>query len=288
MHHHPLEATVERLCAVSQAKYANPYTAIDWPAQLDGDQWCMSPELISIFGTEAYMHLSAAEQRRLSFYEVVNFFSLNIHGERALVEGLARRLYRKGHRAISPYLHHFLDEENKHMTYFGGFCMRYAGKIYPDKKLAFPRTYAPGEEDLLFFIKILLFEKIVDAYNVHMSKDMQLVPLVRRINLLHHLDEARHLAFGHLLVQQIFQEYRQQWSDDTLHALRDYLSNYLVATWNEYFNPEVYRDAGLDDPYGLKEHAFQQPGARAHRREVTASCIRYLLATGILSEEPAL
>jgi len=121
-----------------------------------------------------------------------------------------------------------------------------------------------------------------------MSKDMQLVPLVRRINLLHHLDEARHLAFGHLLVQQIFQEYRQQWSDDTLHALRDYLSNYLVATWNEYFNPEVYRDAGLDDPYGLKEHAFQQPGARAHRREVTASCIRYLLATGILSEEPAL
>ena len=71
-------------------------------------------------------------------------------------------------------------------------------------------------------------------------------------------------------------------------ALRDYLSNYLMATWNEYFNPEVYRDAELDDPYGLKEHAFQQPGARAHRREVTASCIRYLLAAGILSEEPAL
>jgi hypothetical protein len=174
------------------------------------------------------------------------------------------------------------------MTYFGGFCLRYAGKIYADKKLAFPRTYAPDEEDFLFFTKIWLFEKIVDVYNLRMSKDMRLAPLVRRINLLHHLDEARHLAFGHLLVQQLFQEYRHQWSDATLQALRDYLSHYLVATWSEYFNPEVYRDAGLDDPYGLKEHAFHQPRARAHRHEVTESSIRYLLSTGILSEEPVL
>src|SRR5262245_1845399 len=160
MHHQTLEVTVERLCAVSKARYANPYTAIDWPEQLDRNQWFMSPELISIFGTEAYMRLSAAERRQLSFYEAVNFFSLNIHGERPLVEGLARRLYRKGQPTISSYLHHFLDEENKHMTYFGGFCLRYAGKIYADKKLAFPRPYAPGEEDFLFFTKILLFEKI--------------------------------------------------------------------------------------------------------------------------------
>jgi len=272
MHHPTLEVTVERLCTVSKAKYANPYTEINWPEQLDRNQWFMSPELISIFGTEAYMRLSTAERRRLSFYEAINFFSLNIHGERPLVEGLARRLYRKGDPA----------------TYFGGFCLRYAGKIYADKKLAFPRTYAPGEEDFLFFTKTLIFEKIVDVYNIRMSKDMRLAPLVRRINLLHHLDEARHLAFGHLFVQQMFQEYRHQWSDATLQALRDYLSNYLVATWNEYFNPEVYRDAGLDDPYGLKERAFHQPWARAHRREVTENCIRYLLSTGILSEEPVL
>src|SRR6266705_194388 len=63
--------------------------------------------------------------------------NLNIHGEKALVEGLARKLYEREKREISPYLHHFLDEENKHMVYFGEFCTRYAGKIYPDKKLIF-------------------------------------------------------------------------------------------------------------------------------------------------------
>ena len=67
----------------------------------------------------------------------------------ALMEGLARRLYAGGgdsHRLA--YLHHFLDEENKHMVCFGGFCTRYAGKIYPDRKVAFPREYARGRGGL--------------------------------------------------------------------------------------------------------------------------------------------
>ena len=32
------------------------------------------------------------------------------------------------------------------MVYFGTFCNRYAGKIYPERKLAFPREYAPGDD----------------------------------------------------------------------------------------------------------------------------------------------
>ena len=30
----------------------------------------------------------------MAFLEEVNFFSINIHGERALIQGLANRLYR--------------------------------------------------------------------------------------------------------------------------------------------------------------------------------------------------
>lgn len=283
-----LTPVVERLCDLSQRQYANPYAEIEWPERLDPDQWFMSPELISIHGTDAYDALSDLDRRRLSFFEAVNFFSLNIHGERPLVEGLARRLYRKGHQAIASYLHHFLDEENKHMIYFGGFCTRYAGKIYPDKKLTVPRTYAPGEEDFLFFAKILIFEEVVDVYNIRMAQDARLAPLARRINLLHHLDEARHLVFGRLLVQTLWREHAARWSGATVQALRDYLAAYLVATWQEYFNPDVYRDAGLEDPFGLRERAFVHPAARAQRRGISAGCVRYLIQNGILLEEPAL
>lgn len=274
-----------KLCTTSQQRAVNPYTDIVWPDQLDPEQWYTSPEYISLYGTEVYNGLSTAEQQRLSFYEAVNFFSLNIHGEKALVAGLAQRLYRSGDAGLSPYLHHVLAEENKHMVYFGGFCQRYAGKIYPDRKLAIPRQGADGEDDLLFFTKVLIFEEIVDVYNRSMAHDTRLVPIVRQIHRLHHQEETRHLAFGRQLCQRLFARYAPTWPPETLQGLRDYLRTYLVTLWQEYYNPTVYQDAGLADPYAVRQHALSQAVCRAHRQQVSAPCLRYLVAHGILTEE---
>ncbi|MFY9268943.1 MAG: diiron oxygenase [Candidatus Manganitrophaceae bacterium] len=280
--------TVEKLCEASKKEYANPYSSMEWPEALDPEGWFMSPELISIYGMPAYDRLTEREKKRLSFYETVNFFSLNIHGEKSLVEGLARQLYQKGNQEISPYLHHFLDEENKHMIYFGGFCTRYAGKIYRDRKMVFPRDHAPGEEGFLFFAKVLIFEEIVDAYNVKMSKDGRLAPIARQINLFHHRDEARHLVFGRHLVKDLFHRCASAWSDEVVQGVRGYLASYFSAVWKEYYNPDVYKDAGLEDPYRLQGEAFESAPARAHRRKITEGCIRYFLENNILQEEPVL
>ena len=282
------QALVAKLCAASEKNYMNPYARLEWPDALDRDQWFMSPELISLHGTEAYERLSDSGRQKLSFYEAVNFFSLNIHGEKALVEGLARRLYLVENQLISPYLHHFLDEENKHMVYFGGFCTQYAGGVYPDRKVAFAREYAEGEEDFLFFTKVLIFEEIVDEYNVRMAKDKRLAPIAMDINLIHHQEETRHLAFGRKLVREMFAHHVKEWSEEVLDRVRAYLADYLVATWKEYYNPDAYRDAGLDDPYGTHVRAFAHPACRDHRRSISAKCMNYLLENGILDREPAL
>src|SRR6266850_2608074 len=234
--------TVAKLCSVSIRDYINPYSYLNWPETVGFDEWCTSPELISLYGTPVYDSLSTAEQKRLSFYEAINFFSLNIHGEKSLIEGLAQRLYRKGNDVVSPYIHHFLDEENKHMIYFGGFCVRYAGKVYPDRKMVFAREYAPGEEDFLFFAKVLVFEEIVDVYNRRMASDERLHPLVRDINRLHHDDESRHLAFGRQLVRELFSRSATAWSAETVAGVRATLSEFILATWREYYNPAVYED----------------------------------------------
>lgn len=280
--------TIKKLRDASIKDYANPYSNLDWPDTLDLEQWFTSPELISLYGTDFYNNLSDAAKMRLSFYEAVNFFSLNIHGEKPLVEGLAERLYKKGNEEINDYLHMFLDEENKHMIYFGGFCTRYAGKVYAEKKFAFPREYERGEEDFLFFAKALIFEEIVDVYNVSMSRDERLVPIVRQINLLHHRDEARHLAFGRRTVKELFSRYASGWSDETRKRVREYLKNYLIATWKEYYNPAVYRDCGFAAPFDLQETAFDHTASRAHRKKISEGCVRYLLENEILGEEPAL
>jgi hypothetical protein len=282
-----LSKTAARLCQISKSQYRNPYAGVQaWPELLDWDQWFTSPELISIYGMPEYEQLSTAEKKRLSFHEAVNFFSLNIHGEKSLVEGLARRLYGREHRGLSAYLHHFLDEENKHMIYFGEFCMRYAGKIYAEKKWALARDYEAGEESFLFFAKALIFEEIVDAYNSRMARDETLAPIARQIHALHHADEARHLAFGRQLVTALFHAGAPGWSRQTLEGISDYLKAYLAATWREYSNPEVYRDAGLKDPWGLQARALESPHWRARRKSVGNGCVRYLFDQGILKGEP--
>jgi hypothetical protein len=285
-----IDPVVDKLCAVSRRAFVDPYLALEWPEELPADAWCMTPELVSLYGTGAWLRASEEEQKRIAFFEAVSFFSLNISGEKALIAGLSQRLYAPSGSAtraeLSPYIHHFLDEENKHMIYFGTFCRKYAGKTYPEAKMALPREYAPGEEDLLFFIKVMIFEEIVDAFNVRMARDGRLHPLVRQINELHHLDETRHLAFGRLVVKELFEKHAPAWSAETISGVRRYATSYLEATWRDYFNPSAYRDAGLDDPYGLMREALASEASRERRSGLSERCVRSLTEIGILTEDP--
>lgn len=276
-----IQSTVDRLCALSQ----DTHGSIDWPSDLERDAWFMSPELISIFGTETFCALSEQQQKHLSFYECMNFFSLNINGERELIEGIASRLHRNRTKLISPYLHHFLGEENKHMEYFGRFCMQYGGQVYPDRKVRFPREYAEGEEDFLFFTKVMIFEEIADAYNVRMSVDKRVHPLARSINAMHHHDEARHLVFGRTMVAHLFAEYSPKWSEEVKDGIRSYLRAYIQSTWKEYHNPQIYQDAGLEDSYSLIHQGFESDAAAERRRSLVAPMVRFLISKGILDNE---
>ncbi|MEO7836323.1 MAG: diiron oxygenase [Acidimicrobiales bacterium] len=279
-----LAATVERLTLASRRAYQNPYETVSWPDSLDRAHWFTSPELISIFGTSLWSDSSEEEQRVLSFWEAVNFYSLNIHGEKALIEGLANRLYKPGLEEVSAYLHHFLDEENKHSIWFATFCLRYGGKIYPDRKVVFPREYADGEEDFLFFAKVAIFEEIVDRYNVVMGRDDRLVAVARQINSNHHAEETRHLVFGRRIIEHLWHRYSSAWSPATVANVRAYLTGYLESTWREYYNPAVYRDAGFADPYATARQAWEHPATADHRRELSRTCLRVFHDAGVLDE----
>jgi len=275
---------VGRLCELSR-DHAVPLAAgIEWPAELDRDAWYMSPELVSLYGSDTWQRMTEAQQRELAWHEAVNFFSLNVHGEKFLLAGIAERLHRRDYAQTSEYLHHFLDEENKHLFYFSTFCQRYAHKIYAHALLAFPRDdYAPGEQDFVFFASILAFEELVDVYNHRMADDERLAPIARAINRLHHQDETRHRAFGRLLVQEMFA--RQEWPADTLAGVRERVQAFIAASWRQYYNPEVYRDAGLAEPFALARTAFDSEPARRHRGDIARKCTSYFREIGLYGEE---
>jgi hypothetical protein len=258
-----------------------------WPQNLGPDDWCMSPELLSLYGTEIYDALDERQRRRLSFFEAVNFFSLNIWGERQLIAGIAPRLYAKDCDAISRYLQHFLAEENRHMAMFAEFCGRYAGKVYRQKTWQVPRAHAEGEEEFLFFARVLLFEEIVDRYNVAMAGDSRLPPIVRHINRTHHRDESRHLAFGRRRVVELFERYAPKWSPEVLATVRGELEAFLAASWREYYNPDAYADAGVADAYGCRQRLLAHAARHRHHTAFAAESIAYLRRHGILGAEAA-
>jgi len=278
-----LADTVRKLSASSRRNYQNPYESIEWPDEVDRAEWFTTPEFVSLHGTPAWDGLPDERRRELSFWEAVNFFSLNIHGEKRLMEGLAHRLYQPGLEGVAEYLHHFLDEENKHSIWFGTFCNRYAGKVYPDRQVDFPREYADGEEDFLFFAQVSIFEEIVDRYNLTMGRDESLVPVVRQINANHHAEESRHLVFGRRIVDWLWREWVDTWSPEVVAGIRAHLDAYVTATWREYYNPDVYRDAGFADPWATAREAWDHPATRAHRAAITKFGLRPLVEAGVVS-----
>lgn len=281
-----LAETTERLSRLSRKSYQNPYTAVEWPRSVDPErQWFSSPEYLSLYGTPLWETLDEPARKRLAFHEAANFYSLNIHGEKGLMEGLAARLYRKDLLPVSQYLHHFLDEENKHSVYFGGFCTRYA-RVYRSRQLPFGEPRPRDVADLLFFAKTMVFEEIVDVYNLAQARDGRLEPIARFINRNHHVEEARHLVFGRRLVTALWEACAPGWDEATKEDVRAHLAQFFTATWREYYNPDVYADAGLADPWDVAEQAWSAPAQRRHRRRVSAKVLDHLTGIGLLDKEP--
>jgi hypothetical protein len=278
---------LNKLCSASRKQLVNPYTVFEWPEQVDKDrEWFMPEQMISLYGTSAYAGLSDEQKHRLSFWEMVNFFSLVIAGERLLIQKLVRYLYRAEYKETTEYLHHFLDEENRHMVWFGTFCNKYAKKVYASRHYPLPTNYAEGEEEFHFWVSVLVFEEMGDIYNVKTYSDDRVSPIAKAINLQHHKEESRHLAFGRQMTREVWERNSPKWSPEVKARVQSYVSNFLVSEFRDYFNPAVYKDAQVPNHYQARIEGLESETSKARFKEVTGNCISVLSEAGILEQAP--
>jgi hypothetical protein len=274
---------LQGLSAASERQVLDP-AALDWPDAVDEDGWYFTPELISLYGTPVWASLDERQRKRLSLFEAVNFFSMNVHGEKYLISEIGRQLYGDDDHELSRYLLHFVAEETRHMMYFTGFCLRYAGRIYADRSV-----HSAGGEDaelerFLLFARINVFEEIVDHYNLTMARDERLVPIVREINRMHHLEELRHLAFGRRFLAQCVDRHVNQWTDARRAELRRHLSGYLQHTWKQYGNPDAYADARIDDAFAVWRELSAAPAVLEHRARIDGKRLQFLRKLALLED----
>ncbi|MFH8440197.1 diiron oxygenase [Streptomyces sp. NPDC018026] len=277
------QGILDRLSAKSIDDYYNPYRIFEWPDQLPEGMWWMSPELTTAHDTELADSLSTEQLQTLSRYESINFYSLNVHGIRELLVEVVNRIHTKGFEAPSEFFHHFIGEENEHMWFFAEFCLRYGnGKIYRQPAGGSGAVPSPKVESLLVFARIMIFEELVDHYNSTMAADERLHETIRGINRIHHQDESRHIAFGRELVQLLFEDVRRTATEAELDGISEYLKRYMTHSFESMYHPQVYRDAGIDNPHEVRRTLLASPARHRAEERTFRKTAKFLQKTGII------
>ncbi|MFD0367169.1 diiron oxygenase [Streptomyces sp. NPDC127114] len=274
---------LDRLATKSIDDYYNPYRLFEWPDRLPEDMWWMSPELTTTYGTEWVEKLTPQQLHTLSKHESINFYSLNVHGIRELLVEVVNRIHTAGFETPSEFFHHFIGEENEHMWFFAEFCLRYGKKIYK-QPAGGAEGAAPSEkiQSLLVFARILIFEELVDHFNSAMAEDERLHETIRGINRIHHQDESRHIAFGRELVGLLHQDLRQTATEQELDDVSTYLRRYMKHSFESLYHPQVYRDAGLENPHAVRRALLESPARAEAEQRTFRKTARYLEKTGII------
>lgn len=263
----PFNARMQQLITLSRQRHANTFDLIQWPETIEQAQWWLPPELLSVHGTAFGQSLSELQLMQLSKWECINAFSLNVEGERDLINLLSLQLYAPQMPGIEAYLHHFIDEENKHLWFFGQFCRRYGGKIYTSKKMAVgEESFDPAMDFFLVYARIYLFEEIGAYYNVVAGNDERVNPFVRSIHLLHHADEARHITFGRSLLKQCKDMIFDPAPPLVQAAAVAHLQRYLQISVEALYQPAMYRDSGIGG-VALRRQLLDDPARRAHHAQ---------------------
>lgn len=280
-----LRDIVSKLSGMSVRDHYNVFEKFDWPESIEENQPWMSRDLLTVYGTEDEAALSEEELNRLSKWESINFYSLNVHGIRELLAEVVQRIHMPGYETITPYLHHFLGEENDHMWFFAEFCLRYGGKLYPNPNVSLGQQFSGKALDMVTFAKIQLFEEIVDHFNKRVAEDASIDPFIREINRVHHRDESRHIAFGRELVLWLYEDVRQQGDEQVLRDIESYLRGYVINSVNMLYNPKVYQDAGLPgDAFERRKRLLQDEKRQAMHKEIARKPENFLLKYGLISE----
>lgn len=279
------EEILDRLVTMSERDYYNPYEVFDWPEELPEHQYWMSPELMSVFGTEVGEELSEEQLWALSKWESINFYSLNVHGIRELLIQVISRIHTPGFELPSEFFHHLIGEENEHMWFFAKFCLNYGQKIYPDKAMRISSDHEEEAGNFLVFARLLIFEEIVDHFNKLMGRDDRLHPTVKQVNAIHHQDESRHIAFGRQAIAVLHRDLRSRLSPEQLAELETYLKSYMRYSMDSLINPSVYADAGLEDPYAVRRRILAEPAHRKLRTEVLKRSTSHMVKEGIFNDD---
>jgi hypothetical protein len=248
----------------------DPETEVNWAQALDPDLPCMSWESVSLYGTPLWDGMSDQQRLDLARHEVASLAGAGIWLETVLMRMLLRHINTRDPRSAHVrYAFTEIADECRHSIMFGRLITALDCPIYRPGRLAqalssMLATTANGVE---IFAGALIGEEILDQLQRRAISDDNVQPLVRSVDRIHVVEEARHISYAR-------DELARQWQ--AMSAPRRALTRISVAqtvhvVTSAFIHPNVYAAVGLN-PRDARRQVARSP----HRRQTLTHAARNL------------
>ena len=273
-------ATARRLLDSSARRWYDPELDIDWAAPLREDAYCIPPHRVSLYGTDLWDSLDEPRRVLLSRHEAASMASTGVWFELILLRMLTRHL--AGMDPTTAHVQYALTEigdECRHSVMFGRVIERLGVRPYGPRRR--PRLFAgllvhTGHGPSMY-AAILLAEEILDRMQREAMTDERLQPLVRMVNRIHVLEEARHVRFAR---EELLREVARC-PRAALPYHRWVVANAALVVSRSLVHPGVYGAVGLD-PRQARRAALGNPHYQATLAWAAERVVAYLRDAGLV------
>jgi hypothetical protein len=256
------DATAARLLRSAAKKSYDPDVDIDWDAPLvDGALW-MPEHRVSLYGTELWERMTPEQRIELGKHEACSVASVGLWFETLLMQRLLKDFYaddpttERAQWALTE-----VADECRHSQMFARLVRRAGVRPYG----AVPFVHQLGK---LFsvvnwgpaaYASILVAEEVLDRLQREQANDDSIQPLMRQVNRIHIMEEARHVAFARDEVTRGIAELSR--TELAYQRFTCALTSFFVV--RSLINPKVYAAVGIDPKEGHRA-ALANP----HHREM--------------------
>jgi para-aminobenzoate N-oxygenase AurF len=275
------DRTATRLLASSARNSYDPHLDIDWDAPVDLALAYLPFERCSLYGTSLWDGLTRAQRIELSKHELASVAGTGLWFEIILIQLLARYAYHQDPQ--DPHTQYALTEigdETRHVIMFARALRRLDVPTYrpPRAVRELARLYKATARGVALFAPVLVAEEVTDRLQRATMNDEAIHPLVRMVNRIHVVEEARHVRFAREEVARLMPAMGPvaKLVSTTVSAL---VSAFIVGV---LINPQVYAAVGLDPKVAAKV-ARSNPYHQATRRWLAEKIMAFLDEQGMLT-----
>ncbi|MCZ7417710.1 MULTISPECIES: AurF N-oxygenase family protein [unclassified Streptomyces] len=275
------EKTASRLLASSARKSYDPEIDVDWDAPLDEDKHYLLPHRVSLYGTPTWERMTEEQRRELGRHEMATIASVGLWFELLLMKMLVKASYNGD--ATTRHIQYALTEvadECRHVTMFARLVERIGCPAYGPPRFLHEAakvlpaiSYGPA-----LYGSVLVAEEITDRLQREMVGEETVQPLVRMVNHIHIVEEARHVTFAR---EEVVRGMTAGLGRAELRYQQALIATVAFAISRSLLNPRAYAAVGLD-PKAAWRAAHANPHYRRTMRYSGEKIMPFLQEHGLV------